>query len=73
MVKPWDHTPGKIYRPNVPDEVAKERLEAREEFGKKWEAIFGVKKMNNMEDNNGQEEPSSNSKEAGQAQNNEEA
>lgn len=52
MAKPWNHPPGKIYRPNKPDKQAKKSLEKREEFGKKWEDIFGKKKMNNMEDNN---------------------
>ena len=50
MTKPWNHTPGKIYRPNKPDEVVKKTLEEREKFGKKWDDIFGKKKLNNMED-----------------------
>ena len=48
--KPWNHPPGKIYRPNKPDEVVKKTLEEREKFGKKWDDIFGKKKLNNMED-----------------------
>ena len=50
MTKPWDHPPGKIFRPNKPEAQVEESLKARAEWEKKWEAIFGKKKLNNMED-----------------------
>ena len=58
MVKPWNHPPGKMYRPNKPDHLAEEGMKKRAEFGEKWDAIFGKKKLNNMEDSNVSEEQS---------------
>ena len=66
MAKPWNHPPGKMYRPNLPEKEAQENLDKRKEFGDKWDSIFGKKKLNNMEDNNGEEDGSSVS-EAGEA------
>ncbi len=51
MAKPWNHPPGKIYRPNLPDETVQKKLEKRKDFGDKWDKIFGKKKLNNIEDN----------------------
>ena len=50
MAKPWNHKPGKIYRPNLPDHIVEEKLEKRSNFDSNWDAIFGKKKLNNMED-----------------------
>ena len=66
MAKPWDHPPGKIYRPHRPKEETEERLAKREAFGKNWDSIFGKKKLNNMEDNDGKENGSGTEK-AGEA------
>jgi hypothetical protein len=51
MTKPWNWKPGKVYHPTVSDEEAEKRLKARAEWEKKWDACFGKKKLNNMEDN----------------------
>ncbi len=67
MAKPWNHPPGKLYRPHLPEKEVEKRLKARKEFGDKWDNIFGKKKLNNMEDNNGEEQDGGNTKEAGKA------
>ena len=51
MAKPWDHKPGKVYHPNLPEDQVEKKVEKRSEYGEKWDKIFSKKKLNNMEDN----------------------
>lgn len=50
MVKPWNHPPGKIYYPSKPKDQVEKALKERAEWEEKWDAIFGEKKLNNMEE-----------------------
>jgi hypothetical protein len=55
MAKPWNHPPGKHWNPKLPENKQKEIRERRKNFDDNWDNIFGKKKLNNMEDNDGKE------------------
>lgn len=45
-VKPWDATPGKVYRGTKSEKQIKKDREAKKNFDKSWDRIFGEKKLN---------------------------
>jgi len=51
--KPWNHPPGKAFKPWKKKEQAEKEIEKRKKFDKNWDACFGKKKLNNKEDNDG--------------------
>ena len=51
MTKPWNHPPGKIFHTNKPIRQAEEGIKKRAEFDKKWDAVFGEHKLNNIQEN----------------------
>ena len=49
-VKPWDATPGKVYRGTKSEEQIKKDKEAKQKFDENWDRIFGEEKLNIAEE-----------------------
>ena len=47
-VKPWDATPGKVYRGTKSEEQMKKEQDAKKKFDENWDRIFGEKEIPNL-------------------------